>query len=142
MPNVCTDTHGVAILANTAEYTQEHVSTGQQSQDCQTYLLGTQGHVQRKQISPRAGQTRRGHAHTARALVITQIDLLSRPVLPDRKLMKGGSTKASGCQQHARAMRLQYVAWWWRSRERKPTRFGNGFGHYLASVSTSRQGSE
>ena len=71
MPNVRTDTHGVAILANMAGYTQEHISTGQQSQDNQTYLPGTQGHVQRKWMSPRAGQMRRGHVHTSRELVIT-----------------------------------------------------------------------
>ena len=51
---------------------------------------------------------------------------------------KGGSVKASGCQQRARAMRLRYIVWWWRSHERKPTRFGNGFGRCLASVSTSQ----
>ena len=68
--------------------------------------------------------------------------LLSRPVLPDRELTKGGSAITSGCQQRARAMKLRYVAWWWRSRERKPTGFGSGFGRCLASVSTSRQGSE
>ena len=69
-------------------------------------------------------------------------DLVSRPVLPDRELTKGGSAITSGCQQCARAMKLRYVAWWWRSRERKLTGFGSGFGHCLASVSTSRQGSE
>ena len=67
---------------------------------------------------------------------------VSRPVLPDRELTKGGSVISSGCQQHARVMKLRYVAWWWRSRERKPTGFGNGFGRCLASVSTSRRGSE
>ena len=67
---------------------------------------------------------------------------LSRPVLPDRELTKGGSAIMLGCQQRARAMKLRYVAWWWRSRERKPTRFGNGFGCCLASVSTSRRESE
>ena len=67
---------------------------------------------------------------------------MSRPVLPDRELTKGGSAITSGCQQHARAMKLQYVAWWWRSRERKPTGFRNGFGRCLASVSMSRRESE
>ena len=67
---------------------------------------------------------------------------LSRPVLPDRELTKGGSAITSGCQQRAQAMKLRYVAWWWRSRERKPTGFRSGFGRCLASVSTSRQGSE
>ena len=67
---------------------------------------------------------------------------VSRPVLPDQELTKGGSAIMSGCQQHARAMKLRYVAWWWQSCERKPTRFGNGFGHCLASVSTSRRESE
>ena len=67
---------------------------------------------------------------------------LSRPVLPDRELTKGGSAITSGCQQRARAMKLRYVAWWRWSRERKPTGFGNGFGRCLASVSMSRQGSE
>ena len=67
---------------------------------------------------------------------------LSRPVLPNRELTKGGSAIASGCQQSAQAMKLWYVAWWWWSRERKPTRFGNGFGRCLASVSMSRRGSE
>ena len=42
---------------------------------------------------------------------------LSRPVLPDRELTKGGSVTTSGCQQRARVMKLRYVAWWWRSRE-------------------------
>ena len=67
---------------------------------------------------------------------------MSRPVLPDRELTKGGSAITSGCQQRAQAMKLRYVAWWWQSRERKPTRFGSGFGRCLASVSTSRRGSE
>ena len=39
-------------------------------------------------------------------------------------------------------MKVQYVAWWWWSHERKLTSFGNGFGRCLASVSMSRQGSE
>ena len=43
--------------------------------------------------------------------------LLSRPVLPNRELAKGGSAIMSCCQQRARAMKLRYVAWWWRSRE-------------------------
>ena len=68
--------------------------------------------------------------------------LVSRPVLPDRELTKGGSAITSGCQQRARAMKLRYVAWWWRSRERKLTGFGSGFGRCLVSVSTSRRGSE
>ena len=70
------------------------------------------------------------------------VECMSRPVLPNRELTKGGSAIRSGCQQRARAMKLQYVAWWWRSRERKPTGFGSGFGRCLASVSTSRRGSE
>ena len=68
--------------------------------------------------------------------------IVSRPVLPNRELAKGGSAITSGCQQRARAMKLQYVAWWWWSRERKPTGFGSGFGCCLASVSTSQRGSE
>ena len=67
---------------------------------------------------------------------------LSRLVLPDRELTKGGSAITLGCQQRARAMKLQYIAWWWRSRERKPTGFRNGFRRCLASISTSRRGSE
>ena len=42
-------------------------------------------------------------------LIRTRIYLsaaLSRPVLPDRELMKGGSAITSGCQQRARAMKL------------------------------------
>ena len=57
-------------------------------------------------------------------------------------MMKEGSVIVSGCQQRARAMKLRYVVWWWWLRERKPTGFGNGFRHCLASISTSRPGSE
>ena len=37
---------------------------------------------------------------------IMQVSSLSKPVLPDRELMKGGSAIASGCQQRAQAMKL------------------------------------
>ena len=67
---------------------------------------------------------------------------LSKPVLPDRELTKGGSAIVSGCQQCARARKLRYVAWWWQLREWKPTVFGNGFGRCLTSISTSWRGSE
>ena len=67
---------------------------------------------------------------------------MSRPVLPNRDLTKGKSVIVSGCQQRARARWLRYVAWWWWSRERKLTGFGNGFRHCLASVSMSQRRSE
>ena len=79
------------------------------------------------------------HSHHSNASITTS---MSRPVLPNWELTKGGSAITSGCQQRARVMKLRYVAWWWRSRERKPTGFGNGFGRCLASASTSRRGSE
>ena len=62
---------------------------------------------------------------------------MSKPVLPNWELTKGESAIASGCQQHARAKKLRYIVWWWWSHEQKPTVFGNGFRHRLASVSTS-----
>ena len=71
-----------------------------------------------------------------------EVEDLSRPVLPDQELTKGGSAITSGCQQCARAMKLRYITWWWQSHERKLTGFGNGFGRCLVSVSTSRRESE
>src|SRR5438128_8805537 len=64
--------------------------------------------------------------------------IVSRPVLPNQDLKREGSARASGCQQCGRARWLRYIAWWWRSRERRPTGFGIGFGHCLASFSTSQ----
>ena len=42
---------------------------------------------------------------------------MSRPVLPNQELTKGGSAIALDCQQRARARWLQYVACWWRLHE-------------------------
>ena len=39
-------------------------------------------------------------------LCLYEFDALSRLVLPNRELMKGGSVITSGCQQCARAMKL------------------------------------